>query len=92
MRLGDLAGKEIINICDGERLGIVGNSDLVIDENTGKIEAILVPQDRGFWGFSEAKKMLTIPWHAIKKIGAEILVVDLEEDYMKKYKHKYLEI
>jgi YlmC/YmxH family sporulation protein len=92
MRLSDLAGKEIINISDGGKLGLVGNSELIIDETTGKIDAILVPQDRGLWGFSDTKKFLTIPWHTVRKIGAEVIVVDLEDETEKKTKHRYVEL
>lgn len=37
MRLSELVGKHIVNIYDGARLGTVGDSDLVIDTETGKL-------------------------------------------------------
>jgi sporulation protein YlmC with PRC-barrel domain len=44
MRLGELMGKEIVNIYNGARLGIVGESDLAFDLETGVHPAtILVP-------------------------------------------------
>ena len=77
MRLKELIGKEIVNIDDGFRLGVVGDSDLIIDQQTGKIEAIVIPDKNAFWSSWFDSKCLTIPWSAIKKIGKEIIVVEI---------------
>ena len=77
MRLKELIGKEIVNISDGFRLGVIGDSDLLIDPNTGKIEAIVIPDNNAFWSSWFDSKNLTIPWTAIKKIGKEIIVVEI---------------
>ena len=39
----EIAGKEIVNLVTGERLGVVGECDLILDE------ALLIPRERGFW-------------------------------------------
>ncbi|MGQ9513085.1 PRC-barrel domain-containing protein, partial [Thermodesulfitimonas sp.] len=39
MRLGELIGKEIVNLYDGARLGVVGESDLTIDAETGQVHS-----------------------------------------------------
>ena len=39
MRLNDLQGKEVINACDGKKLGYI--VDFVFDEKCGQIEASL---------------------------------------------------
>ena len=41
VRLSDLIGKDIVNIQNGSRLGTVADSDLVIQAETGEIDAIL---------------------------------------------------
>ena len=41
MRICDLREKEVINICDGERLGFV--EDVEFDLCTGKITHIIIP-------------------------------------------------
>lgn len=79
MRLKELIGKEIVNIDDGFRLGIVGDSDLIIDKVTGKIEAIVIPDKNTFWSSWFDSKNLTIPWTSIKKIGKEIIVVEIPQ-------------
>lgn len=81
MRLKELVGKEIVNISDGFRLGLIGDSDLVIDEKTGKIEAFIIPDKNAFWSSWFDSKTLTIPWSAIKKIGKEIIVVEIPQKY-----------
>lgn len=75
MELSRLARKEIINLHDGSRLGFVGDSDLVIDE-TGQIKAIIIFA-KGMGLKHRPQKELNIPWEAIKKIGDEVLIVDI---------------
>jgi YlmC/YmxH family sporulation protein len=72
MRYTDLVGKEIIDIGEGNRLGVVSNSDLYIDVETGRIAAIIIPQRSGWFSHRE----MVIPWHGVRKIGADFIVVD----------------
>ena len=53
MNLSEIAGKEIVNLVSGERLGVVGECDLIIDETTGKILALLIPKEKGFFGLKK---------------------------------------
>ena len=46
MRFSELGGKEIVNLYDGERLGVIGGSDLVIDEDSGSIVFLLIPRKK----------------------------------------------
>ncbi len=77
MRLSKLAGKEIINMHDGGRLGVVGETDLVVDPETGNLESIIIPNHGNFFSMFKDEKYLVIPWQAIKKIGSEVIIVDL---------------
>jgi len=77
MRLSEFAGKRIINIYDGDFLGTAGESDLVIDPATGAIEEIILPQGRGF---GASKRQMSIPWESVKKIGSEVIVVDIDDN------------
>ncbi len=85
MRLSTIGGKEIVNLCDGSRLGIIAESDLLIDEKTGKIHALLIPESKGFFSFFSSNYLTEIPWDAIKKIGNDMIIIELESDYRKKY-------
>jgi len=80
LRLSELGGKEIINISNGARLGIVGESDLVFDENTGQVRSIVLPRRSGLISFWAGKQYLVIPWEAIKKIGREVIIVELRQE------------
>ncbi|WDV47782.1 YlmC/YmxH family sporulation protein [Clostridiaceae bacterium M8S5] len=79
MRLSKMAGKEILNIFSGSRLGIIGNSDLLIDEKTGKIISLLVPDNGGQFIMFNDKSEIEIPWNAIEKIGNDMIIIDMED-------------
>lgn len=83
MKLSDLLGKEIINIYDGARLGTIGDSDLMIDGDSGYVDSILLPNPNGFLRIFGQRSTLTIPWEAIKKIGDQVIIVELDRTYQK---------
>jgi len=78
MRYKEISGKEIINIHTGSRLGILGQTDLQINLETGKIESFIVPSYKWF-GFKKENTEATITWDMIKKIGDDILLIELKE-------------
>ena len=88
VRLSDLIGKDIVNIQNGGRLGIVADSDLVIDSETGEIESILLPSRSGIFGFLD-RNNFTIPWTCVKKIGKEVIIVDLDETHYNFKRYNY---
>ncbi|NLJ25402.1 MAG: YlmC/YmxH family sporulation protein [Firmicutes bacterium] len=73
MRFSDLAGKELISIDEGARLGIVSETDLVIDTETGVIHSLIVPNRGTFF----RRRTLVIPFHGLKKVGHDLIIVDL---------------
>ncbi len=70
MRLSDLQRKEIVNIVDGKRVGII--IDIVVDEK-GYINT-LVLEDRRGRKFS--REEYNIMWSQIVKIGYDIILID----------------
>ena len=93
MRFSDFREKEVINACDCKRLGHV--SDWVFDEFNGCIEAIIVPKGNlfcGLFGCSGSRKSSSergflcdgteyiIPFKCIKKIGRDIILVEIHEE------------
>ncbi|OLO40941.1 YlmC/YmxH family sporulation protein [Alkalihalophilus pseudofirmus] len=78
MRLSEISGKEIIDFQKGARLGILGQTDLVIDESTGQIEAFIIPTMKWF-GFGKKEKEVKVYWHQIKKIGTDMIIIDMAE-------------
>lgn len=75
--LTELGGKEIVNLNNGERLGIIADSDIVVDEKTGKILTLLIPERKlQFKIFGENYDM-EIPWESIRKIGNDMVIIEL---------------
>jgi YlmC/YmxH family sporulation protein len=67
---------EVINICDARRLGCV--LDVDIDYCTGAVNAIVVPGcGRNFFSCFKPGTDIVIPWENIKKIGEEIILVEI---------------
>ncbi|UOE92793.1 YlmC/YmxH family sporulation protein [Alkalihalobacillus sp. LMS39] len=79
MRLSEISGKEIIDYQKGQRLGILGQTDLVIDEATGQIEAFVIPTMKWF-GLGKKEKEVTVYWNQIIKIGSDMIIIDVEEN------------
>jgi len=78
MRMSELVGKEIINFYDGGRLGTVGESDLVIDLDSGRVQSLILPGKTNLLSFWGDQQQMVIPWEAVKKIGAEVIIVELD--------------
>lgn len=81
MFLTELAGKMVVNLQDGEVLGDVGDADLLIDETTGEILSILMPVKSTLFNRWFDRSCLTIEWSAVRKVGKEVIVVDLGQDH-----------
>ncbi|GMA99390.1 YlmC/YmxH family sporulation protein [Pelosinus sp. IPA-1] len=81
MRLSELSGKEVINLGDGARLGIIDECELNFDYKSGRIHTILLPKRNGLFNFFSDSKTTTIPWQAIKRIGDEVIIVDINNAY-----------
>ena len=79
MYLSEIAGKEIVNLITGERLGVVGECDIIIDEATGNILAL--PRERGFLGLRKDKEVLEVPWRNVRKIGNDMIIIEYEGIY-----------
>ncbi len=87
MRLNDLVGKEMVNIFDGMRMGTVGDSDMLVDSATGRIVSIILPNRGNVLNFWADRQKLVIPWEAVKKVGREVIVVDLDQTHMSLKNH-----
>lgn len=78
MRLSELSGKEIVNVKKAERLGILGNTDLEINEKTGQIQALIIPTG-GKWFKRKYGGEIRVPWKHIKKIGTDMIILDIDD-------------
>ncbi|MFZ5898035.1 MAG: YlmC/YmxH family sporulation protein [Bacillota bacterium] len=78
MRLSELFGKEIVNLYNGCRLGVIGETDLIIDSHTGRIQSLVLPRKPNLLNIWFEGKRLVVPWEAVRKIGNDVIVVDLD--------------
>ena len=72
----DFKHKEVINVCDGKRLGYV--QDVCADLETGKITSIIVPggTNKLMNLFSNVNDII-IPWERIKCISEDLILVEI---------------
>lgn len=75
IRFCEMREKEVINICDGKRLGCV--VDLLIDRCGGCIEALVLPGPGKICGFLGYDAEYIIPFECIRKIGPDIILVEI---------------
>lgn len=87
MRLSEMEGKDIVNIYDGRRLGTIAESDLVVDEVNGEIISLIMPNRGNFLNLWVDRQRLTVPWDAVKKIGREVVVIDVDNTHPRLKKH-----
>lgn len=79
LRLIDLGQKEIVNLNNGGRLGLIADSDFLIDEESGKIISLLVPESRlGLRLLGLDNIETEIPWESIRKIGYDMIIIETE--------------
>lgn len=78
VKFTDLHCKEVIAVCNGQRLGFV--SDVRIELPEGQVVAIIVPCPGRFFGFLGRRDDYVIPWRCIRKVGPDIVLVDIKPD------------
>ena len=73
-RFADFRCKEVINICDGSRLGCVGDLELCIPEGT--VKALIVFGPCRFFGLFGRGEDYYIPWDCVQRFGEDIILID----------------
>lgn len=73
-RFSNLRCKEVVNVCDGCRMGFV--SDVEVDTKCGQILALVVPGESKCFGLLGRQNDYVIPWSCIRQIGDDIILVD----------------
>ncbi len=82
MRASDLSARDVINVLDGRRLGNV--VDLELDLSTGKILSVIVPGQAKMLGVFGRADDYVVPWENVKKIGEDVILVELSEHYLRR--------
>ena len=75
-RITDMHDKEVINICDGTRLGYV--DDIEVDTCTAQIVSIVIYGHHKCFGLFGRDTDIVIHWKDIKVIGEETILVNFK--------------
>ena len=76
-RVSLFRNNEVVNLSDGRRLGYVCDAD--VNFETGRLEAIMVAGTGKLFGAPAKDSELVIPFEKIRKIGDDVIIVDIEE-------------
>ena len=78
VKFTELLCKEVICVCDGQRLGFV--SDVRIELPEGQVCAIIVPGPCRYLGLCGRRDDFVIPWNCIRRIGPDTILVDTQPE------------
>jgi len=77
MTFTDLRQKDVVNVCDGRRLG--KPIDLVLND-TACVEALVVPAPGSFLNIlKQEKEGCLVPWNRVLRIGSDVILVEVRE-------------
>jgi len=85
-RIADLRCKEVINICNGYRLGFV--CDVIVNTATGQVLAIVVPGPCRFFGLFGREDDFVVPWECIRRIGDDIILIEVSGEHRREKREK----
>lgn len=74
----ELGEKEVINIRDGTKLGIIDDVD--IDLENGEVKAIIISGPGKILGIFGKNQDVEIKWRNIIKIGIDTILVDYKTE------------
>lgn len=84
-RLSGFRKKEVINVPDGRRLGFVCDADVNLRD--GRVEAIVVAGAGKLLGCGKDVE-LVIPYDRIRRVGEDLVLVDVEERFLRHFPGK----
>ena len=74
MRLSDLQSKDIVNINDGKKIGRIIDASI---NDAGMIEYLSIERFCGINGLFNKDNETTITFKQIKRIGEDVILVDI---------------
>jgi YlmC/YmxH family sporulation protein len=76
VKTSELRMKDVINVVDGRRLGIIGDFDL--DLEAGQIKAFIVAGHGRWLGFLAKERDTVVAWNQVEKIGEDVVLVRID--------------
>lgn len=77
VKISDLRMREVINVMNGKRLGLI--KDIEIDLEAGRIKSVVLPGNGKVLGFFGKSDEVVVPWQKIKKLGMDVILVELAD-------------
>ncbi len=74
----ELRKKDVVNICDGRKLGRICDMEIDIAERIGQVTAIIVPGQSKLFGILRSDEELVIPYQCINKFGDDVILVEIQ--------------
>ena len=74
MRLSDLQKKDIVNVNDGKRIGSIIDIHINLE---GAMDEIIIEKSTFLVSLFSSKNEISIKWDQIKKIGEDVILVDI---------------
>ncbi|MBL4930889.1 MULTISPECIES: YlmC/YmxH family sporulation protein [Clostridium] len=81
--LSEMERFEIINVNDGEKYSYLSNNDIIIDDD-GNLKFLIINLNNSKFSFFGGSEYLEIPWEYVKKIGSKTIILDVEEENIKR--------
>ena len=75
MKMSELQKKDIVNINDGKIIGRI--IDVEINEETGAIENFIIEKNRYLRSMFTAESTINLKYKDIKKIGSDVVLIEL---------------
>ncbi|MEG6616445.1 YlmC/YmxH family sporulation protein [Peptococcaceae bacterium 1198_IL3148] len=85
VKISELRTREIINVVDGRRLGVIKDIDINMED--GKISALILPGTGRFMGLWGKDDEFVVPWEKIVKVGMDVILVEVN---VMSDRHEYL--
>ena len=77
----ELRYKEVIDVHTGLRLGYVCDAEL--DECQGQLISLITPGRARFFGLFGREDDYVVPWQAIRRIGEDIILVEVRPEQVR---------
>lgn len=77
MTLRELSEKDVIQLKTGENLGRI--DDICFDEKSSQIQAVILRGRSHCFGLLGCDDDLEIPWAALRTVGTDVVMVEVED-------------